>query len=154
MRLLSPLIAAFSVFAYGAQAQAVDVEAKPSGKLDYSLAQQLTTGPAYGFSDGKVRGKYLKLVVLEGQLAYDPPTLRIEHFTYGDEGCCKRLVKAKAIDTNKAFSEIAGQYIPESEGFTDVRWLSPTSVELKYNKLRFVLSSLDKAVIKVQHENR
>jgi hypothetical protein len=138
----------------GAQGQTLDAQVKAASQVKYHLISQLSTGPAYGMSDGKVRGKYIRLVVYEAELAYDPPSLRIEQFTYGDEGCCKTLRNATEVEIGQTLSQSIGRYSPEKEGLTVERWVSPTKVEISYQGLRFILSDLDKSVVKVKRADR
>src|SRR5437660_4814728 len=82
---------------------AVDVSPK-AVKLKpppYAAISFTTEGPAHSHSDGKVRGKYQRIVVLSLGLAYAHPTLRLETLTYGDEVCCRRLVAAWELDRNE-----------------------------------------------------
>ena len=148
---LVTLLLAFSLATHG---QTLELRAKTAPRLEYHLISQLSSGPAFDISDGKVRGKYLRLVVYEAELAYDPPTLRIEQFTYGDEGCCKTLRKASEVELDKVLSSSPCKYNPEKEGLTIAQWVGPTTVMITYQGTTFVLSELDKPVVKVKHADR
>lgn len=135
-------------------AQVLDVPTQPASESKYHLASQLSSGPAYGISDGKIRGHYLRLVVHEADIAYDPPTLRIEHFAYGDEACCRTLVKARDIAIDEVLSKVVGPFTPERSGLKIGRWLKPTSVEINYNGTKFVMTELQKNTVKVKRADR
>jgi hypothetical protein len=63
----------------------------------YELITFVTEGKAYGPVSETVRGRYHRLVVLSGGIVYNHPTLRLETLTYGDEGCCIRLLAAQEL---------------------------------------------------------
>ncbi len=93
----------------------------------------------------------MRLIIIDGSTVHVPPTLRIEQYTYGDEACCRRLIKTREVDITQALVSIAGEYSPANEELRILRWLSSTKVEIVYNTFHFRLSNLDKQVIKIQY---
>ena len=93
-----------------------------------------TEGPAHSFSDGNVRGKYQRLVVLNLGLAYDRPTLRLETLTYGDENCCRRLIAAWELNIN----DLTGLGLSMPDAATNelrfVRWRNARTAEFRYGE--------------------
>lgn len=100
----------------------------------YESISFATEGPAHSTSDGKVRGKFQRLLVLSGGLVYEHPTLRLETLTYGDEGCCRRVVEAWELDLN-ALPD-AGLALPEAatSRLQFVRWRGAWMAEFKYGE--------------------
>ena len=144
---------AFFLFSSVTWGKTYEIKTTPSGKLHYLYVAHISSGPAYGHESGdlNIRGRYLRLIIIDGSTVHVPPTLRIEQYTYGDEACCRSLVKTREVDITQALKPIAGEYSPMNEELRIRRWLGSTKVEIKYNKFRFSLSNLDKQVIKIQH---
>ena len=101
----------------------------------YETISHVTEGPAYGHTDGTVRGRYHRVLVLNQGLAYDRPTLRIETLTYGDEVCCRRVVGAWSID----LEDLSEKGVPLPDSATTelrfLRWRGPRTVEFAYGAL-------------------
>ena len=115
----------------------------------YETISFATEGPAHSFGDGPVRGKHQRLIVLNVGLAYDYPTLRLETLTYGDEGCCRRVVAAWELDMNK----LAGLGLSLPEAATNelhfVQWRSPYDAEFKFGELSCTFQGIGKKKVKV-----
>jgi hypothetical protein len=105
---------------------------KPAPYEDISF---VTEGPAHSFSDGDVRGRFERLLVLAPELASDPPTLRVETMTYGDEICCRKVVDAWEIGLGDLFD--AGMPVPDptSARFSFSRWRDARTAEFRYGRL-------------------
>lgn len=101
----------------------------------YESISLAVTGPAHSFSDESVRGKVQRILVVQLGLAYDRPKLRFETLTYGDEGCCTRLVAAWELDLNDLAER--GLKLPDAatSELRFVRWQSPRTAEFRYGDL-------------------
>jgi hypothetical protein len=119
-------------------------------KLNYAWISFLTEGPVAWISDTPARGRYLRFVVY-GQVEEMPSTFRIETITYGDEGCCRRLTRARQFDIAKPMKETFGPFPSKDQEFHFVRWLNETSIEFDYFGKRFVLTDLDKNSVRIKN---
>jgi hypothetical protein len=137
---------AFFLFSSVTWSKTFEIKTTPSGKLNYPYIAHISSGPAYGHESGdlNIRGRYLRLLIIDGSTVYIPTVLRIEQYTYGDEACCRSLVTTREVDITQALMLIAGEYSPANEELRILRCLSSTKVEIKYNKFRFSLLDLDK----------
>lgn len=71
----------------------------------------------------------------------------LEMITYGDEGCCKKIEEIRKINDRK-FAEkfkIGGEF----SGFEFIKWLSPTSFEVKMKERNFKFYDIQNSDIKV-----
>jgi len=82
-------------------------------------------------------------------LVYDHPVLRIETLTYGDEGCCSKLVAAKELDLN-ALSQ-GGMKLPDptTAAIESIRWTSNDDVTIRYAAFSCRLQGILKPKVKV-----
>jgi hypothetical protein len=153
MKIRFIVLTAFLLISSVTWGKTFEIKTTPSGKLYYSYVAHISSGPAYGHESGdlNIRGRYLRLLIIDGSTVHVPTVLRIERYTYGDEACCRSLVKTREVDITQALMPIAGEYSPANEELRILRWLSSTKVEIMYNKFRFTLSNLDKQVIKIQY---
>jgi hypothetical protein len=148
------IVAFFAVahFAAAAQAQSsVEVSPKPV-KADapaYESITFVTEGPAHSFSDGDVRGRFERIVVLDPGIAYDHPTIRLETLTYGDEACCRRVKSAWELDLNDLGEK--GLLLPEAatNQLRFLRWNSPRTAEFRYGKLICQFRSIGSAKVMI-----
>jgi hypothetical protein len=121
-------------------------------QINYPWISFLTEGPADWFSDSETRGRYLRLVVY-GQVEEYPSTFRIETITYGDEGCCHKLSRARNFELAPVMAGKFGPLSTDAIEFEFVRWLNSTSVEFKYRGQRFVLLDLHQNTLRVKRES-
>ena len=82
--------------------------------------------------------------MLREGLVYDHPVLRIETLTYGDEGCCSRVVAARRVDLNDLVQ--VGLKLPDatSSEIDSMSWTSADVVTLKYGVYSCRLHDLSK----------
>lgn len=130
----------FMVFSFSAQAQdSIEVPLKPSKPnvpQPYEGISFVSEGPTYGNTDEAVRGRYQRVLVIAGNLAYDHPTIRLETLTYGDEGCCRRIVGAWDFRLEEIINK--GILLPrvEMSEFKFIRWQNAHSFAFSYGALR------------------
>ena len=150
LRALSALLLLAATLSAVAQ-PAVDLSPKSVKRTPppYETISFATEGPAYGHTDGAVRGRYHRVLIVNAGLAYDRPTLRLETLTYGDEVCCRRVVGAWQLDL-EGLSE-KGVPLPDaaSTELRFVRWRGPRTVEFVYGALtcRFAGIGKDKVAV-------
>ena len=127
----------------------VSASSLPLQPPPYSSIGFVSQGPVYGQPTQMVRGRYHRLVMLNPAIAYEHPTLRIETLTYGDEGCCHRMVSVRELPLERLSQE--GIRLPEatSSEFQFRRWLGPQSAEFRYGTLKCQLSNLNQSTILV-----
>lgn len=135
------------LFASGAHAQRqiiLDLKSLPLKAPPYELIQFVSEGEAYGPVSQQVRGRVQRLVVLRPAIGYDRPVFRLETLTYGDEGCCIKLVGARELPIEQ-FTEY-GVALPNAttSEFKLIRWLSPRAIEFRYGQLVCTLGGLGK----------
>ena len=139
-----PLVALAMAFAHSVLAAPVDLEPKKVSisSPPYETISFVTEGPAYGHTDGAVRGKFHRLLLVNAGLAYDRPTVRLETITYGDEGCCRRVIDAWELDLNEL--ERKGVSLPDAATteLKFVRWRAARSAEVHYGKLACGLTGI------------
>lgn len=102
----------------------------------YESISFVSEGPVHSLSDGKMRGKFQRVVVLSGGLGYQHPTLRFETLTFGDEACCRRVVASWELDLNVHSG--SGLVLPEAatSRLQFVRWRGTRLAEFKYGEYR------------------
>ena len=129
-----------------AQVPATNASAKPP---PYELISFATEGKPYGPVSEAVRGRYHRVVVVSGGIAYDHPTLRLETLTYGDEGCCIRLVAARELPIERLGEH--GFNLPKATTaeFTFIRWRSERSFDFRYGTLSCRVSNVGNSIVSV-----
>ena len=105
------------------------------GAPPYETISFASEGPAYGHTDGTVRGRYQRMLVVNSGLAYDRPMIRLETLTYGDEVCCRRVVAAWELDLNELQDKGVVLPDPATTELRFLRWVTARSAELRYGKL-------------------
>ena len=130
----------------------VDLAPKPSKRQPlqpYEAISFVSEGPTYGNTDEAVRGRYHRVLLVAGALAYDRPTIRLETLTYGDEGCCRKLIGAWDID----LEELTAGGIPlpkaETSELTFTRWVGAHTFEISYGTLRCRVSRVGQPKVTV-----
>jgi len=115
----------------------------------HSAIAYLTEGPAFGHTDGAVRGRFYRVLFVRVGLAYDFPLIRIESLTYGDEGCCMRL--RTAWELNLEEPQAIGVTLPNAatSELRFVDWTSPHSFNFKVGNLTCSISGLGKTKAKL-----
>ncbi|MEN9887878.1 MAG: hypothetical protein RL758_2456 [Pseudomonadota bacterium] len=110
--------------------------AKRQAPQPYEAISFVSEGPTYGNTDEAIRGRYHRVVLLAGALAYDHPTIRLETLTYGDEACCRRVVGAWDLELESVQSN--GVSLPKAETaeFKFARWLGAHSFAFSYGTVR------------------
>ena len=128
-----------------------DVTLKPvkTASPPYSAIAHLSEGPAFGHTDGSVRGRFYRVLFVREGLAYDFPLIRIESLTYGDEGCCVQL--RKAWELNLKQPQALGVTLPDASTseLRFIGWISPQSFNFKAGKLTCRISGIGKTTAKV-----
>ena len=131
------LIALTSFLTLGAVSSAqVPVDFSPRSvstrPVAYEAISSVSEGPAHSFADGKVRGKFQRVIVLNLGLVYDRPTLRLETLSYGDEACCRRVIEAweLKIDDLSRSSILLPDAATSELRF--VRWRDSRTAEFRY----------------------
>ena len=146
-RRLLARVAVLFLLPASAQAQnpvSIGLKALPLKAPDYELIEFVSEGEAYGPVSQEVRGRFHRLVVLRSVIAYERPVLRVETLTYGDEGCCTRLIGVRELPIELLRTH--GIALPEAttSEFKLVRWLGPRAVEFRYGGLVCKLGALGK----------
>ena len=115
----------------------------------YETISFVSEGPAYGHTDGVVRGRYHRILFLNAGLAYDRPVIRLETLTYGDEVCCRRVVAAWEIDLNALQDK--GVALPDAAttALRFRRWSAASSAEFRYGDLNCRLSGIGNQKVSV-----
>ena len=109
----------------------------------YARISLVVEGDAFAFSDGPNRGRFIRLVVVDEDLAYGAPTLRVETLVYGDEVCCRRVLSARTVNLNELFESGVLQSKEKYPRFTFTKWLSATSFEFGFGERAYRLSNVD-----------
>jgi hypothetical protein len=146
----------FFAAALAARAQGVAQISLPAAKLTpphYVEISFVTEGPAYALGEGKVHGRFQRIVVLERGLAYDQPTLRFETITYGDELCCRRVTTVFELDLNDLDEK--GVALPSAEAtrLQFVGWQSSDSAQFRFGQVLCGFTGIGKPKIKVSCKN-
>jgi len=123
----------------------VAIPTRQSTKVNYEWISLLAEGPAAWLATGEraqVQGKVLRMVIYAGTEEM-PSTYRIEEITFGQEGCCRKLLRAREFqlyDHMKAFGPFNRK---EGREFEFIKWLSPSSLEFKHfgNSTPFMTST-------------
>ncbi|QAU34674.1 hypothetical protein [Janthinobacterium sp. 17J80-10] len=132
--------------AFGRPIQAVVINADVESPA-YPRIEFVTVGKAYGFSDEEVRGKFLRVVLVSPELAYDAPILRVETLTYGDEGCCTTVVNATELNLGDLTDWSAAK---DQNGFRFGKWLSPSSFTFSLGAHRYVLRNANQKNLRIE----
>lgn len=147
-----PLLLVTLVISCSAGAQGnTEIAVKPVKAVapPYATISYLTQGPAYGFTDGAVRGQFHRVLFIEAGLTYDLPVIRLESLTYGDEGCCMRLAAAWELKLDDLQSK--GIRLPHSAS-TEVRflkWTSSQAFDLKVGHLTCSITDVGQSKVRV-----
>jgi hypothetical protein len=133
-----------------AQVPEAEIQTRSTSTVNYAWIAFLSEAPAVWVSDVPVKGQFVRLVVYS-PVEEDPSIFRVETVTYGDEGCCRKLVRARTFKPEKVMLDQFGPFNKKDNvEFEFVRWLSPTSVEIKYYGSAFILTNLDRNVLRVK----
>ena len=133
-----------------AQAPEAKIQTGAVATVNYEWIAFLSEAPAVWVTDVPPKDQFVRLVVYS-PAEEDPSIFRIETVTYGDEGCCRKLVRARTFKPEKAMLELFGPFNKkDNPEFEFVRWLSPTSSEFKYYGSTFIFMDLDRNTIRVQ----
>jgi len=118
--------------------------------VNYAWIAFLSEAPSVWISDVPPKGQFLRLVVYS-RVEEEPSTFRVETITYGDEGCCRKIVRARTFKPAKALFESFGTFNgKDNHEFEFVRWLSTTSAEFKYYGTPLIFMGLDSNTVRVQ----
>ena len=142
------LLLAICLASFASFAESVSVPTLPEKAAAYPWVTFLSQGPIDWFAkneSAKVQGQAYRAVILTGEIY---STVLIERVTLGTEGCCKKVTWVRQFDL-KYFSEKYG-FIGELAGFEFVRWLGPTSFVFRYRERNFVMSEINKPLVKVE----
>jgi hypothetical protein len=118
----------------------------------YEAVAFVTEGPAYGHTDGKLRGRYQRVIFIAPAVAYDRPTIRLETLTYGDEGCCRRIEGAWNLDLEELAAKDVSLPETAASQLTFIRWHTPQTVTVRYGNLVCRLAGIGKLAIKASCE--
>jgi hypothetical protein len=137
-RLTRCLLATYVVISAAAPALAAEVPTPSASKTPppYSQIEYVSEGSPYGPVSQAVRGRFHRLVLIRAAIVHDHPTLRLETLTYGDEGCCVKLVEARVLDLELLTQH--GIELPDAAraDFSFLRWTSTRSLEFTYGPLK------------------
>ena len=146
------VLLASTVSAFAAQSQ-VTAEIAPKVVWprfpSYEAISFASEGPAYGHADSAVRGRFHRVLFINEGLAYDDPSIRLETMTYGDEGCCRKLVGAQQFSVKELQSKGVQPPDPARTELVFVRWHGPREFEYKYGSLACRLSGIGESKVTV-----
>lgn len=120
-------------------------------KVEYERIEFMTTSPAVWVRDMPPdQGRYLRLVVY-APIEESPQEMRVESWTYGDEGCCQRLVRSRQFTLAESLREQFGPFKATAckTNFVFQGWLSLTSFRFSYLCKQFVAQDVHKEAIRV-----
>lgn len=135
----------------GASAQEAVIDTITAPKIQYKRIQFLSTSPAVWVRDTPPdQGRYLRLVVYS-PIEEAPPELRIESWTYGDEGCCLRLVRSRQFTLAEPLAKTFGPLKATTceKGFEFLGWVSLTSFRFSYLCRSFLARDAHKSALRV-----
>ena len=127
------VVASAAVSAYAA---AVPTPLAPKSPPPYTLIEFVTEGQPYGPVSQAVRGRFHRLVLVRAAVVHDHPTVRLETLTYGDEGCCVKLVDARILDLEKLAQYGIELPVASAAEFVFLRWVDTRSLEFTYGPLK------------------
>lgn len=151
MQHLPAFVGLVFVASTSAFAQTVELRTQPASEDRYNRISFVAEGPTTIVLVPPVSGRYFRLVVHEGRLASDAPTLRIEAFSHGAGGCCRTLERARDVDFAEPLSKSLGPFDPQKGSFEFVLWLGATAFEFNYGGVNLWMSELHTDQVKVQH---
>jgi hypothetical protein len=94
---------------------------------------------------GEVEGISFRLIITTSDIYNN---IYIEKITYGMEGCCKKIVYKKEIPLSDIFKRF--KLNGERSGVEFVKWLNPTSFELKIYDDIYRIWDIDKSKIAIE----
>ena len=150
MRALA-LSIAISLAASAATAQEALIHTAPAPRVLYERIEFLSTSPMVWVRDTPPdQGRYLRLVVYS-QIEEVEPQMRIESWTYGDEGCCLRLVRSRHFTVAEPLSKTFGSLKASTcnKVFEFNGWVSLTSFRFSYLCKSFLVRDAHKNTLRV-----
>ena len=134
-----------------AMASEATINTTTAPKVQYERIQFITSSPAVWVRDTPPdQGRYLRLVVYS-QIEEAPQDMRVESWTYGDEGCCLRLVRSRQFSLAESLGKTFGPFKAGTcdTNFTFLGWVSLTSFRFSYLCKQFIAQDVHKEVIRV-----
>jgi hypothetical protein len=130
----------------------VAIPTRQSTKVNYEWISLLAEGPAAWLASDErtqVQGKVLRMVIYAGTEEM-PSTYRIEEITFGQEGCCRKLLRAREFQLYGHMKAFGALNRKEGREFEFIKWLSPSSLEFKHFGKQYALYDLDKRLVKLK----
>lgn len=152
MRHLSLLLATAACIGHHASAAEAEVTTELAQKVRYERIEFLTTSPAVWVRDTPPdQGRYLRLVVY-ARVEENDQEMRVESWSYGDEGCCERLVRSRQFTLERPLAQTFGSFKPESCNtyFKFLGWVSLSSFRFSFQCRRFIAREVHQEVIRVR----
>ena len=133
MRITAIAAALFLAVTETAAVEAI-ISTAQAPRVQYERIQFLTTSPAVWVRDTPPdQGRYLRLIVY-AQIEEAPQEMRVESWTYGDEGCCLRLIRSRQFTLPESLEKTFGPLKASTcdKGFEFLSWVSLTSFRFSY----------------------
>ena len=116
----------------------------------YANISFLVEGPAIVVGQRVVRGKFHRLTVIDSGIVHEAPVLRFDTLTYGDEGCCRRIVASFELPLSEVVDRLSPATRPAYSEFKFRRWDSPTSLHFAYGDISYTLRDIGTSTITVE----
>jgi len=139
-RQLLLVVAIFGASLTDAAGAAATIVATPADTIRHQEIEHLSTSPQVWVRDTPPdQGRYLRFISYF-QSEESPQVFRVESWTYGDEGCCKRLVRAREFTLAQPMAQAFGPFNTRScsSSFIFLGWQSLTSFRFSYLCRKFL----------------
>ncbi len=147
------LICLCTVVATSAAAEKVaSVPTSAALRIQQERIDFLTTSPPVWVRDlPPDQGRYLRFIAYF-QIEEVPQEFRIESWTYGDEGCCSRLIRSRQFTFAEPIGAAFSPLNPKSckANFVFHRWISLTSFRFQFMCANFIAEDVHKEVFSVR----
>ena len=149
---VTALAIALALIGPASAATEAQVPTEPAARIQYDRIETLSTSPSVWVRDNSPdQGRYLRFVAY-ARVEENAQEMRVESWTYGDEGCCARLVRSRQFTLEaplaQSFKTTASPNC--NHYFKFLGWVSLTSFNFSQSCKRYVALDAHKDVIRIR----
>jgi len=85
-------------------------------------------------------------------IVHAAPILRFDTLTYGDEGCCLRIVAGFELPMSTVIDRLRPSTQSEYSEFKFRRWDSPTSLQFEYGDASYSVRDIGTGAVSIESE--
>jgi len=143
------LALAASIAAISSHAESFRVQ-RPKMQPPYANISFVVEGPVIALGQRVVRGKFHRLTVIDSGIVYEAPILRFDTLTYGDEGCCRRVITSFELPLSDVLDKLNPATRPEETQFKFLHWDGPTSLQFTYGEAKYIVQGVGTSAVSIE----